>query len=167
MDLRSLVCHFEAIVPSSRAESWDNVGLLVEPSGNPSISHVLLTVDLTEQVLDEAKRVGAELVVAYHPPIFRPLKRLTQHSVKERIIVGAVESRVAVYSPHTALDCMEGGVNDWLLAGLGQGEVQALSIQHVPSTSRVSLSGVHQDVVDRIAGIWPDVQLIHKKPNNR
>lgn len=135
MDLRSLVGHLEAIAPSSQAESWDNVGLLVEPSGNPTISCVLLTIDLTEQVLNEAQELGAGLVISYHPLIFHPLKRLTQQSVKERIVVRALESGVAVYSPHTALDCMEGGVNDWLLTGLGEGEVQALTVHTQPSTT--------------------------------
>ena len=127
MDLCSLVGHMEAIAPSSRAESWDNVGLLLEPSGNPHISCVLLTIDLTEQVLKEAQDLRAGLVISYHPPIFHALKRLTQQSAKERIIVRALECGLAVYSPHTALDAMEGGLNDWLLAGLGQGRVEALT----------------------------------------
>ena len=135
MDLRSLVGHLESIAPSSQAESWDNVGLLVEPSGNPTISCILLTIDLTELVLNEARELGAGLVISYHPLIFHPLKRLTQQSVKERIVIRAVESGVAVYSPHTALDCMEGGVNDWLLAGLGEGKVQALTVYTQPSTT--------------------------------
>lgn len=127
MDLRSLVGHMEAIAPSSRAETWDNVGLLLEPSGNPHISCVLLTIDLTEQVLKEAQDLRAGLIVSYHPPIFHALKRLTQQSVEERIVVRTLECGLAVYSPHTALDATEGGLNDWLLAGLGQGKVQALT----------------------------------------
>ncbi|CAI7988998.1 NIF3-like protein 1 [Geodia barretti] len=150
MDLRSLIGCLEAVVPSSRAESWDNTGLLVEPSGNPSVSHVLLTIDLTGQVLEEALGVKAGLIVAYHPPIFHSLKRLTQGSAKERIIVRALESRVAVYSPHTALDCMKGGVNDWLLAGLGQGKVETLSVCSVaPSpNSTLSISDLNPDCRD-------------------
>lgn len=152
MDLRSLVGHMEAIVPTTRAESWDNVGLLVEPSGNPSISSVLLTIDLTEQVLSEAKEIGAGLVVAYHPPIFQPLKRLTQLSSKERIIIHAIECGMAIYSPHTALDSMEGGVNDWLLSGLGQGKVQALTVHSLaPNLDRtLSIYGLNEDMIGSI-----------------
>lgn len=128
MDLRSVVGRLEAISPSSRAESWDNVGLLVEPSGNPSVQRIMLTTDLTETVMDEAESLGAGLIVSYHPPIFHPLKRLTQNTAKEKIIVRALELKVAVYSPHTALDSIEGGVNDWLLQGLGEGKVQALKV---------------------------------------
>ncbi|CAI7989000.1 NIF3-like protein 1 [Geodia barretti] len=157
MDLRSLIGCLEAVVPSSRAESWDNTGLLVEPSGNPSVSHVLLTIDLTGQVLEEALGVKAGLIVAYHPPIFHSLKRLTQGSAKERIIVRALESRVAVYSPHTALDCMKGGVNDWLLAGLGQGKVETLSVCSVaPSpNSTLSISDVDKATVDSVTSALP------------
>ena len=153
MDLRSLVGHMEAVVPCSRAESWDNVGLLVEPSGNPSTSCVLLTVDLTEEVLREAKQMGAGLVVSYHPPIFQPLKRLTQQSSKERVVVQALESGIAVYSPHTALDCMEDGVNDWLLAGLGRGNIHALTTHLLASTpDRVlSVHGVEKERVEALS----------------
>ena len=169
MDLRSLVGHVEAVVPSARAESWDNVGLLVEPTGNPSISHVLLTTDLTEEVLEEAREVGAGLVVSYHPPIFHPIKRLTQNSVKERIIVRAIESCVAVYSPHTALDGMEGGVNDWLLAGLGEGRVQALSVVPLtPSPSKVvSLSGMQEDMIEGVTSAFPNAPVTYSPPYSR
>lgn len=152
MDLRSLVGCMESIVPSTRAESWDNVGLLVEPSGNPSISSVLLTIDLTEQVLREAKEVGAGLIVAYHPPIFHPLKRLTQNSAKERAIVQILEAGLAVYSPHTALDSMEGGVNDWLVSGLGPGKVQTLTthLQLSQPDKLLSLQNVEMDQIDQL-----------------
>lgn len=153
MNLRSVVDKLETVVSPTRAESWDNVGLLVEPSGNPVISHILLTIDLTEEVLDEAEAMHTDLIVSYHPPIFKPFKRLTQRSVKERIIIRAVESRMAVYSPHTALDSMEGGVNDWLLSGLGSGIVQTLTVNSLaPSPSKkVSLCGVEEHIIDNIA----------------
>lgn len=56
-----------------------------------------------------------ELIVSYHPPIFVPLRRLTQSSWKERLVLRCAERRVALYSPHTAWDALRGGVNDWLL----------------------------------------------------
>ena len=155
MNLHSLIGHLEAIAPSARAESWDNVGLLVEPSGTPSISCVLLTIDLTEQVLREAKRLGAGLIVAYHPPIFQPLKRLTQRSSKERVIVQALEYGMAVYSPHTALDSVEGGVNDWLLAGLGPGKMQALRIHSLTTCpdQKLCLYGLEENIISSIEAV--------------
>ncbi len=59
------------------------------------------------------------MILSYHPPIFVPMKRLTQSSWKERIVVRCAENRVAIYSPHTSYDAVQGGVNDWLLKPFG------------------------------------------------
>ncbi len=59
------------------------------------------------------------MILSYHPPIFVPMKRLTQSSWKERIVVRCAENRVAIYSPHTSYDAVQGGVNDWLLKLFG------------------------------------------------
>ena len=60
------------------------------------------------------------MILSYHPPIFVPLKRLTQSSWKERLVVQCVENRIAVYSPHTSYDAVKGGVNDWLVQPFGK-----------------------------------------------
>jgi len=113
------------IAPLELAEEWDNVGLLVgEADGD--VERCLLTIDLTEAVLEEAIGGAYGLIVAYHPPIFEPLKRVTDLSVKERIVLRALRKGMAFYSPHTALDAAEGGVNDWLADGLGAGKRQSL-----------------------------------------
>ncbi len=134
MELGSVIKELEGIASTAAAEPWDNVGLLVEPSSPQPIKKLLITNDLTEEVLVEATRtsqsgVRTGLIVSYHPPIFKPFKRLTQSSSKERIIVSVVEQGVAVYSPHTALDNMPEGINDWLLSAVGEGEVTALGVQ--------------------------------------
>ncbi|XP_078679845.1 NIF3-like protein 1 isoform X2 [Branchiostoma floridae x Branchiostoma belcheri] len=133
-DLSKVVSTLNNFAPPSLAESWDNVGLLVEPSPPHQVSRMLLTNDLTEGVLAEAVERKANLILSYHPPIFVPLKRLTQRSWKERIAVRCLENRIAVYSPHTAYDAVKRGVNDWLATGLGAGQVQPLeaSVQTPP-----------------------------------
>ena len=145
MDLKSVVAVLEELAPTKLAGEWDNVGLLVEPNQSGDVEHVFLTNDLTEVVMEEieslpGRKVG--LIVAYHPPIFHPLKRLTQHSAKERIILRAIERRIAIYSPHTACDSAEGGVNDWLASGLGDGIVSGLKVTHLP-TEHPKLVTVH------------------------
>ncbi|XP_059620879.1 NIF3-like protein 1 [Phlebotomus argentipes] len=100
--------------PESLAESWDNVGLLIEPATPKSISGILMTNDLTEEVLREAVNGKVDLIISYHPPIFESLKRITQSSWKQRIVAKCLEQGIAVYSPHTAWDSVRGGVNDWL-----------------------------------------------------
>jgi len=69
--------------------------------------------------LEEAIKSESEMIISYHPPIFHPFKRLTTQNSKERIILKAIENKIAIYSPHTALDSVSGGVNDWLASGLG------------------------------------------------
>ncbi|HEV8247095.1 MAG TPA: Nif3-like dinuclear metal center hexameric protein [Polyangiaceae bacterium] len=119
----------ESLAPLSFAESWDNVGLLVEPElpseGRP-ISRVLFTIDLTKAVLDEAERLAVELVVAYHPVIFKGLMRVRASQASETVVAGALARGIAVYSPHTACDAAPAGVNDWLAQAVGPGVVTPL-----------------------------------------
>ncbi|MDB4932120.1 MAG: hypothetical protein JWM10_4604 [Myxococcaceae bacterium] len=104
----------EAIAPARLAESWDNVGLLVGDRA-AAADRVLLTIDLTRPVLDEALALGCTAVVAYHPVIFAPMKRVLAGSLAYAL----VRHGVAVYSPHTALDVAEGGTNDVLADAVG------------------------------------------------
>jgi dinuclear metal center YbgI/SA1388 family protein len=83
---------------------------------------VLLTIDLTERVMQEAIAMKAGAVIAYHPPIFEPLARVTDATPRQRVILHALEHRIAIYSPHTALDNIPGGVTDWLCEGLSLGD---------------------------------------------
>ena len=61
----------------------------------------------------------SDLKVSYHPAIFAPLKKLTQQAWKERSIIKCIENRIAVYSPHTVWDAIEGGINDWIIRAFG------------------------------------------------
>ncbi len=120
--LNDIVAALETLAPRALAEPWDNVGLLVAPARARRVGRVWLTIDLTDAVMDEAASAKAGLIVAYHPPIFSPLTRLTAGDPKQRLVLRAIETRMAIYSPHTALDAAEGGVGDWLCEGLGAGE---------------------------------------------
>jgi len=115
------------IAPPGLAEEWDNTGLLVEPAGRVPVERVLLTVDLTEPVLAEARAGKCRMILAYHPPLFRPLKRLRWDRPGERVLLQAVKWGIVIYSPHTSLDAAAGGVNDWLAAGVGSGKVEPLA----------------------------------------
>ena len=128
VQVSSVVQALQKIAPLNLAGSWDNVGLLVEPTQRETVHKIFLTNDLTEEVVDEAiSQGGVGFIVAYHPPIFAPLKRLTTATFKERVILKVIEAKIAVYSPHTALDAVGGGVNDWLATGVGEGRVEPLS----------------------------------------
>lgn len=101
------------------AGSWDNVGLLVEPTPPHVVKTILLTNDLTPPVLEEAITNKSNMIISYHPPIFSGMKRLSQKQWKDKIIIQCIENRIAVYSPHTSYDCVDGGVNDWLISCFG------------------------------------------------
>lgn len=121
MKLRDVLHAVRTLAPESLAEPWDKVGLHVGDAAQ-GVTRGLLCIDLTEAVVAEAGRLGCELVIAYHPPIFDPVAGLTTATWKQRVLREVVRQGMAVYSPHTALDAAVDGINDWLLRGLGAGE---------------------------------------------
>ncbi len=118
--IHQLVQTMESVAPTARAAEWDNTGLLV---GDPTwpLGSLLLTIDLTMDVLREAREMHADAVVSYHPPIFSGLKRLVADDPDSCVALHAAASRIAVYSPHTALDAAPGGMTEWLADGVGNG----------------------------------------------
>jgi dinuclear metal center YbgI/SA1388 family protein len=110
----------EAVAPARLAEAWDNVGLLLGDRSAPC-GRVLVAVDWTPAVLEEALALRVDAVVAYHPPIFEALKRMTADRPQERALLDAAQSGIALLSPHTALDAVQGGVTDWLAEGVAGG----------------------------------------------
>lgn len=118
MLIQDLVAVLGTIAPLELAETWDKVGLLAGDRTRVARGPILLTIDLTESVLAEAVACKAAAVVAYHPPIWDPLTRITDATPRQRIILRALEAGIAIYSPHTALDAVSGGITDWLCEGL-------------------------------------------------
>lgn len=119
---KAVLTELEATAPLRLAESWDNVGLLVDPhEEDVPCERLLLTVDLTWPVFEEALSRGADWVVAYHPLIFRGVQRLRAKAPSERVLVAALRRGIVVYSPHTALDAVRDGMTDWLASALGPG----------------------------------------------
>jgi len=147
MRLADLTNALESIAPTRHAESWDNVGLLL---GDPAqtISHVMLAIDYTAEVAAEAEQNGCEGVIAYHPPIFQPLKRIAADSV----IHDAMRRGVAIYSPHTALDVAGGGTNDVLADVLGLGERSPLKLAEVKSSQYKLVVFVPEEALAKVSG---------------
>ncbi|MBQ6877519.1 MAG: Nif3-like dinuclear metal center hexameric protein [Oscillospiraceae bacterium] len=103
----------DKIAPFETQENWDNSGFLVG-DGKKEVKKVLLALDVTEPVLNEAKEKGAELIISHHPVIFGALKEFHP----KNIAFLAAEKGIAVISAHTCLDIADGGVNDCLAAAL-------------------------------------------------
>ena len=146
MHLVELVSAMEQIAPTRLAESWDNVGLLV---GDPAqtISRVLLTIDYTEAVAREGEAASCDAVIAYHPPIFKPLKRIDAHG----LIHDAIRRGVAIYSPHTALDVADGGTNDVLCDVLGLTAREPLRLATQAATQYKLVTFVPAEQVERVS----------------
>ncbi len=125
MKTEELISAFETFAPSYLANDWDNVGLLVGAT-DWSAKNILLTIDLTEVVMQEAISMKTNTIVSYHPPIFNPLKSVTNRTFKERVVLDAILHKIAIYSPHTSLDIAKNGVNDWIVEGIGVGDIRAL-----------------------------------------
>lgn len=144
----------ERVAPVALAQDWDNVGLL---AGDPKaeLRRVLLCIDLTRAVVDEARRGRFNLVMAYHPPIFKPLSRLLASSPgTDALVFCCIEFGVAIYSTHTALDAAKGGTND-VLAGLcGAADTRPLEWSEAgrPSMCKFVVFVPH-DSVDRVAEV--------------
>ncbi len=116
--VRQLAQYLESFAPPALQESYDNTGLQTG-SPNDVVKGVLVTLDVTEQVLEEAILKGANVIVAHHPVIFSGLKRLTGGNATERILLSAVRNHLAIYVAHTNIDAVEGGVNSMIANKLG------------------------------------------------
>jgi dinuclear metal center YbgI/SA1388 family protein len=117
MQLQSLIGVLEDLAPTRYAEAWDNVGLLAGDRSQ-TVNRAILTIDYTDVVATETRDAKCDLVIAYHPPIFSALKRVTA-DLSTWLIHDAIRRGVAVYSPHTALDVADGGTNDMLADAIG------------------------------------------------
>jgi dinuclear metal center YbgI/SA1388 family protein len=117
MKVKDIAEVIETIAPLKLAQSWDNVGLLIGDS-DKIIKKILLTIDLTVDVLAEAKRLKTDLVISYHPVIWDGLKKITPDGATAPVY-NAIKSDIAVFSIHTALDAAVGGVNDGLAQIIG------------------------------------------------
>lgn len=110
MTVKDITKILEELAPLEHAEDFDNVGLLVG-NAKTEVTGVLVTLDTLEEVVDEAIEKSCNLIVSFHPIIFKGLKKLTGASYVERTVMKAIANNIAIYSMHTALDNSNAGVN--------------------------------------------------------
>lgn len=110
--------YLNELAPVQYAMSYDNVGLLVG-DGEREVGRILVALDITDSVIDEAKECGADLIVAHHPVIFEPLKRVVCGDVTANHVISLIKSDISAICMHTNLDSAVGGVNDMLAQKLG------------------------------------------------
>ena len=120
--IQDIISAIEELAPVALQESYDNTGMQVGESSLPATGAVLC-VDVTEDVVDEAVALGANLIIAHHPLLFRGLKRITGSSYIERIVMKALRNHVAIYAAHTNLDAVAVNYRWAEMLGLAHAEV--------------------------------------------
>lgn len=139
------------IAPLRYAEAWDNVGLLAGDCSEVCRG-ALLCIDLSPAVLAEAEQVGANLLVCYHPPLFKPVSRLrADRAGSEGLIWRAARSGCAIYSPHTALDVAEGGTNDVIAQLCELTDVKPLGYTEAAAAQCKVVVFVPEEYVEKVA----------------
>lgn len=126
MTVKQITDAIEAFAPPAYQESYDNCGIQV---GNPAdeVTGVLLSLDVTEQVVEEAIARGCNMIVAHHPLIFSGLKRITGRSYVERVVRMAIKNDITIYAAHTNVDNVYHGVNAKIAEKLGLINTRILS----------------------------------------
>ena len=122
----AIISAIEDFAPALLQESWDNTGVQVG-SLRAECTGVLLCVDVTPAIVDEARDRGCNLIISHHPLIFKGLKRLTGNTPVEEAVMRAIAAGITVYSSHTAVDSTPGGVSYRMARMLGARPVKVLS----------------------------------------
>lgn len=119
----------ERLAPKYLAESWDNIGLLL---GSPAqrVSKIMVTLDVTQAVVDQAVQDGVDLIITHHPVIFKPVTRIRTDLPQGQLLSSLLKADIAVYTAHTNLDSAAGGVNDILAAKLGLQQSEPLAVSY-------------------------------------
>jgi len=123
--IKDVTSYLEEIAPRSYQEDYDNSGLLTGLA-SAEVKGVLVTLDCTEKVVDEAIEKNCNLVVAHHPILFRGIKKLTGNTYVERVLIKAIKHDIAIYAIHTNLDNVITGVNKKIAQKIGLKNIQIL-----------------------------------------
>ena len=126
MKLSEIINVLEKFAPLSLQENYDNSGLLTGNS-EMEITSALLTLDCTEEIIDEAIATNCNLIIAHHPIIFSGLKKINGKNYVERTIIKAIKNDIAIYAAHTNLDNVQHGVNKIIADKLGLQNTKILS----------------------------------------
>ncbi|MDX1965459.1 MAG: Nif3-like dinuclear metal center hexameric protein [Pirellulales bacterium] len=131
---------FARHTPPRLAADWDNVGLLVGDATR-QVSRVLTCLTVTDATVQEAIDMGANLLISHHPFPFKAEKRWTADTTTGRLLLALIEHKIAVYSPHTAFDSAELGINQQLATRLGLTGIQPLAPDPTEPTSGIGRQG--------------------------
>lgn len=133
--VREIYQYLDGLAPFSLQVDFDNAGFLVG-RGDRQVDKILVSLDITEEVVAEAAQLGCQLIVSHHPVIFFPAKSVTDATPDGRILLSLVEHNIAAICAHTNLDAVSGGVNDALARKLGLTNIEQLKQDGVDASGR-------------------------------
>ena len=153
---RRLASYIQRLYPRELAGSWDNTGVLLEPSftRKTNVPRILLCIDLTTAVCQEAITKECAHIITYHPIIFGGIKTLTLTNTQQRSLLRLASAGISIYSPHTSVDAVRGGVIDVLAAAVSDSN----DITVVEACKNVP-SGFEGSGYGRIVNLSEDIEI--------
>ncbi len=126
MKVYEITSYIEKLAPLALQESYDNVGLIIG-TARSEVNKALITLDVTNEVVQEAVQNGCDMIIAHHPVIFRGLKKIDYQTEQGALIARLIREGITVYAAHTNLDNVPDGVNGILAEKLGLKNPRVLS----------------------------------------
>ena len=163
MLLREIINSIESVAPRSAQEEWDNSGMQVGDTGR-DVSSVLLTTDITEDVVHEAVALGCQLIISHHPLLFHGLKQVCGQSAQARVVELAIKQDIAIYSAHTNLDSVVGGINTRLAEKLGLTGVSGLVVSGLGAIGKLPQSMLYADFIGHICEVLDCTYIRYTRP---
>ena len=149
MELKSFIEAMERLAPHDTALSFDNCGLIIGTERS-EIHRVLVALDCTPAVADEAARIGAELVLTHHPLLFNAVKRISPDDPATAAVYKLIRNGIGLFSAHTNLDAAEGGVNTELCRRLGIENAAAVPPENIMRVGELSESTTLYELAKRV-----------------
>ncbi|GHT78498.1 hypothetical protein AGMMS50262_21210 [Bacteroidia bacterium] len=160
MKIAQIISLLEEFAPLDLQEKWDNSGIQVGDV-TQNVRGILLCLDVTEEVIDEALEMDCNLIVSHHPLLFKPLQSLTGKTYIERGVIKACKNDLVVYSAHTNLDNVVGGVNFRLAEKIGLLDVQPLNLEGAGVVGQLPAEEDEESFLQRIKSIFQLQSLKH------
>ncbi len=147
MTIQNIIQHLESVAPLAYQASYDNAGVLVGDV-QEKVEGVLICLDITIEILEEAKQKKCNMIIAHHPILFQPIKSITGKTLEEKIVISAIKQGIVLYAMHTNLDHISQGVNDMMAKQLGLKNLSIL-LPHTHILSKITafVPSTHTDLL--------------------
>ena len=173
MKAKQVLDALEQYAPLPLQDSFDNAGLQIGLTAEQEVTGALLCLDVTEAVIDEAERMGCNLIVAHHPLLFHGLKSITGKSYVERCVIKAIQKGIGIYAAHTNLDNAEGGVNYRIAEKIGLTNLSFLEAKPAAMPAGAGIMGElaeaesEREFLERLKVLFGIQCIRHNRMNGR